>query len=233
MVHGRYHPSVRAATLLVLFCAPLAARGEERQLLDEVVAVVGAHSITLSELAAETRVRMVALHGPSAAGAVLDRRLLGASLRRTIEERVVLSEVERLKLFDLERSEVDALLARLRVRFAAVAEYEAFARSIELTDEEIGAILAREMRVGRYLDNRLKLAAQLRESEVEEAARGRKLSGAEREQLRTRLAQEKYQRLLQELLSELRKRATVRVLDPLDNGEDRAVAQPPLPRKAG
>src|ERR1700704_5505702 len=96
MVHARYHPSVRAATLLLLFCAPLAARGQERQLLDEVVAVVEAHSITLSELAAETRVRMVAQNGPAAAAAVLDRPLLGASLRQTIEERGVLSEGERL-----------------------------------------------------------------------------------------------------------------------------------------
>ena len=68
---------------------------------------------------------------------------------------------------------------------------------------------------------------------MDEAVRGRKLGAAEREQLRARLAQEKYQRLLQELLAELRKRSTVRVLDPLDNGVDRAVAQPPVPRKAG
>jgi hypothetical protein len=221
---------VRVAPLLLLVCLPLAARGEERQLLDEVVAVVEAHSITLSELAAETRVRIAAEHGPAPAAAVLDRRLLAASLRKTIEERVVLSEVERLKLFDLDRSEVDALVARLRSRFPTLADYEAFARSIELTDDEIGAILARELRVARYLDNRLKLAAQLRESEIDDAARGHQLTAAEREQLRSRLAQEKYQRLLQELLAELRRRSTVRVLDPLDTGEERAVA---LPGKAG
>jgi hypothetical protein len=226
-VRGRYHPFVRAFVLLLIAGS---AAAQERQLLDEVVAVVEAHSITLSELAAETRVRIVAERGPAAGTAILDRRLLAASLRRTIEERVVLSEVERLKLFDLDRSEVDALLARLRARFASLAEYDAFVRSIELTDEEIGAILTRELRVTRYLDNRLKLAAQLRESEVEDAAKGRKLTAAEREQLRARLAQEKYQRLLQELLADLRRRATVRVLDSLDSGEDRAVA---LPRKAG
>ena len=222
---------MRTAAALLLFA--FAAGAEERQLVDEVVAVVDAHSITLSELAAETRVRLVAERGAMAASGVLDRRILAASLRRTIEERVVLSEVERLKLFDLERSEVEALLARLRGRFASHSEYEQFARSIELTDEEIGAILARELRVGRYLDNRLKLAAQLRDSELDEAAHGRTLGAYDREQLRARLQQEKYQRLLQELLAELRKRATVRVLDPLDSGEDRVIAQPPLPGKAG
>jgi hypothetical protein len=226
---------VRAAFLLLALCAAAPARGEQRQLLDEVVAVVEAHSITLSELAAETRVRLVASQGPAAANAVLDRRILGASLRKTVEERVVLSEVERLKLFDLDRAEVDALAARLRGRFATPAEYQAFIRAIELTDEEIAAILARELRVARYLDNRLKLAAQVRESELDEAAHGRKLSPAERDLLRERLAQEKYQRLLQELLADLRNRAAVRILDPLDAGDEpvRAIAQPGAPGKAG
>ena len=203
------------AAILVLAAAAPAA---ERQLLDEVVAVVEAHSITLSELAAETRVRLAETQGGAAASLPLDRPILAASLRRTIEERIVLSEVQRLRLFDLDNAEVDAQLARLRARFASREEYDAFTRSIELTDEEIGAILARELRVARYLDNRLKLAAQLRDSELLEATRGKKLSDAEREALREKLAQEKYQRLLRELLADLRKRATVRILDPLDGG---------------
>jgi hypothetical protein len=129
---------------------------------------------------------------------------------------VVLSELQRLKLFDLEQGEMDSLLARFRARFASESDYESFTRLVELTDEEIGGILARELRVARYLDNRLKLAAQLRDSELEEAAKGVRLSALEREALRARLSQEKYQRLLSELLTDLRKRATVRVLDPLD-----------------
>jgi hypothetical protein len=211
-----YHPGVRALPLLLLATAGFAASAADRQLLDEVVAVVEARSITLSEVAAETRLRLVEAEGPSAASLPLDRRILAASLRKTIEERVVLSEMQRLKLFDLEPGEVDALLARLRGRFPSRADYDAFIRSIELTEEEVGAILARELRVGRYLDNRLKLAAQLRESELDEAVRGKTLTEAERNQVRLQLAQEKYQRLLRELLADLRRRATVRVLDPLD-----------------
>ncbi len=69
--------------------------------------------------------------------------------------------------------------------------------------------------MGRYLDNRLKLAAQLRDSELDEALRGRKLAPSEREALRERMGREKYERLLQELLTSLRERSTVRILDPL------------------
>ena len=214
----------RFLLLSLLLAGPLHAQSG-RQLLDEVVAVVETHAITLSGLAAETRVKLVEAQGPAAADAVLDRKLLSASLRRIVEERVVLGEVERLKLFDLERSEVDNLLARLRARFPTVQKYEAFQRTVELTDEEIGAILARELRVARYLDNRLKLAAELRESELDEAAGGRRLGKADRELLRLRLQKEKYLRLLSELLQDLRKRADVRVLDPLDAD--------PAPGKAG
>ena len=202
--------------MILLASAAIAGRAADRQLLDEVVAVVEAHSITLSELAAETRVRLVQAEGPAAANATLDRGILAASLRKTIEERVVLSEMQRLKLFDLEASEVESQLARFRARFPSRADYDAFTRTIELTDEEVGAFLARELRVGRYLDNRLKLAAQLRDSELEEATRGKTLTAAERDRVRAQLSEEKYQRMLKELLGDLRRRASVRVLDPLD-----------------
>ncbi|HEY6912004.1 MAG TPA: hypothetical protein VI356_21685 [Myxococcales bacterium] len=207
---------MRIASLALALCLVPPARAAERRLIDEVVAVVDAHSITLSEVAAETRVRLVSSQGAAAAGMPLDRPILAASLRKTIEERVVLSEMQRLKLFDLEPGELESLLARFRARFASQADFDSFSRMVELTEEEIGAILARELRVARYLDNRLKLAAQLRDSELDEATRGQKLAPLEREELRRRLSQEKYQRLLAELLADLRKRATVRVLDPLD-----------------
>jgi hypothetical protein len=214
---GRYDRSVRGAFAAGILLLAMGARAEGRVLVDEVVAVVDTHSITLSELAAETRVRLALDHGPEAAALQPDRALLAAALRKTIEERVVLGEVERMKLFDVDHVEIEALLARLRSRFPSPAAYEAFTRSIDLDEDEIGAVLGRELRVARYLDNRLKLAAQIREGEIDEAAKGRKLTAAEREALREKLGQEKYQRLLQELLADLRRRATVRVLDPLDS----------------
>src|SRR5467141_1559995 len=211
--------------LLLLALAAGAASAQERQLVDEVVAVVDAHSVTLSELAAETRIHLVEQQGPQMASAQLDRAILAASLRRLVQERVVLSEVERLKLFDLDHAEVEIAVDRLRARFPTTAAWQSFTRELELTDEEIGAILARELRVARYLDNRLKLAAQLRDSELQEASRGRKLSEEDLATLRAQLAQEKYQRLLRELLADLRRRAAVRVLDPLDGAGTVAAGQ--------
>jgi hypothetical protein len=208
--------------LLVAMFTAFAAGAQERQLIDEVVAVVDAHSVTLSELAAETRIHLVEQQGPQTASAQLDRAILAASLRRLVQERVVLSEVERLKLFDLDHAEVDAALARLRAQFTTTAAWESFTRQVELTDQEIGAVLARELRVARYLDNRLKLAAQLRDSELEEAWKAQGAQG-DRELLRQRLSKEKYERLLTELLAELRRKATVRIVDPLEDA-NRSIA---------
>lgn len=216
-IGDRYH---RMVTALRAICIAIAlAAGPERQLVDEVVAVVDTHSITLSELVAETRIRLAMAQGPQAALAPLDRKLLGASLRKTVEERVVLAEIERLKLFDLDKAEVDAQMLRLKSHFPGEQEYDSFTRSIELTEEEIAGVLARELRVARYLDNRLKLAAQLRDSELDDATRGRKMTASEREIVKERLGQEKYQRLLQELLASLRERTSVRILDALDEGQ--------------
>lgn len=209
---------LRAVAGLLLLSA--GARAAERRLLDEVVAVVESQTVTLSELAAETRIGMVEQQGAQVADAAPDRALLAASLRRVIEERVVLAEVDRLKLFDLDRSEVEAAVARLRRRFPSRERWEAFTRSLRLTEAEIAAVLSREIRVARYLDNRLKLAAQLRESELDDAlrAQGGPADPVAREALRQKLSRQKYDRLLGELLAELRKRADVRVLDPLDGG---------------
>jgi len=209
--------------VLLLALVAQAAAPQERQLVDEVVAVVDAHSVTLSELAAETRIRMVEQHGPQMASAPLDRAILAASLRRLVEERVVLSEVERLKVFDLDHAEVESALARLRARFPGSAAWDAFTRQLELTNEEIAAVLGRELRVARYLDNRLKLAAQLRDSELDEAWKAAGAQG-DREALRQRLSKEKYERMLTELLAELRRRASVRIVDPLDDGT-RSIAE--------
>jgi len=211
---------MRAAPLLGLIA--LAAGAQERQLIDEVVAVVDAHSVTLSELAAETRIHLVEQQGPQMALAQLDRAILAASLRRLVQERVVLSEVERLKLFDLDHADVETAVARLRARFPTSAAWQSFTRELELTDEEIGTVLARELRVARYLDNRLKLAAQIRDGELEEAWKAQGKRG-DREGLRQRLSKEKYERLLAELLGDLRRKANVRIVDPLE-GEARSIA---------
>jgi hypothetical protein len=221
---GRYDRWVRARVVVsVLLCAAAAAAGvpEQRTLVDEVVAVVDAHSITLSELSAETRIHLVEQQGAQAAAADLDRGILAASLRRLVEERVILAEVDRLRLFDLDHVEVEGALARFRSRFPAPQAFDRFLARIEMTPDEVALVLARDLRVSRYLDNRLKLAAQVRDAELDEALRAS--PGADRGRLRQKMAREKYERLLEGLLADLRRRADVRILDPIE-GDARSLA---------
>jgi len=219
---------VRAGVLASILCAAAVARAQpaagERKLVDEVVAVVDAHSITLSELSAETRIHLVEQQGARVADAIPDRALLAASLRRLVEERVILAEVDRLRLFDLDRAEVDGALARFRARFATVEAYDRFLEKIEMSSDEVASALARDLRVARYLDNRLKLAAQVRDGELDEAMRA--FPGADRASLRQKLAREKYERLLEALLGDLRRKADVRILDPLED-DGRSLAAGP------
>jgi hypothetical protein len=223
-------PSLRLLLRLLLVTSagsaaaqPAQAQQQGRRLLDEVVAVVEAQTITLSELEAEARIQLVLLRGPQLADATLGRALLSATLRRLVDERIVLAEVERLRLFDLDKTDLEREQRRLREKFPTVVAYEAFLRQLELTDDEVGLLLARSLRVARYLDSRLRLSSQLRDAELEDAAKGATLSRAQREELRQRLQREKYERLLLELLGTLRRRASVRVLDALD--EKGAVGQ--------
>ncbi len=202
---------------LALACAALPAAAQGRRLLDEVVAVVEAQTITLSELEAEARIQLVLLRGAQVADVSLGRALLAATLRRLVDERVVLAEVERLRLFDLDKLDLEREQRRLREKFPTAVAYETFLRQLELTDDEVGLVLARSLRVARYLDSRLRLPSQLRDAELDEAARGAgALSKVQREELRQRLQRDKYERLLTELLAGLRSRAAVRVLDAFD-----------------
>ncbi|MFL5290822.1 MAG: hypothetical protein ACJ79U_04850 [Myxococcales bacterium] len=219
---GRYDFQVRAVAVFALLLSAAAAPAQtpQRTLVDEVVAVVDARSITLSELVAETRIHLVEHQGAQAAESDPDRALLAASLRRLIEERVILAEVDRLRLFDLDHAEVEGALARFRSRFPTAEAYDRFLARIEMTSEEVALVLARDLRVSRYLDNRLKLAAQVREAELDEAIRAS--PGADRGRMRQQLGREKYERLLEGLLADLRRKADVRILDPLE-GDGRSV----------
>jgi hypothetical protein len=208
------------AGLLALAGAAGAARAEgKRYLVDEVVAAVAAHTITLSEVRAEARIQILQSHGAQAALLEPDRPLLAATLQRMIDQRLVLTELENLRTFEVDRAEVEAGLIKLRARFPSLAGYEAFTRQLDMTDDEIGKVLARELRYARYIDSRLKLLGDLRNvTGVEEACAkelGRPPTAAEQEACSHRLLVERYRKLTEDVLLELRRRIDVRVIDAL------------------
>jgi hypothetical protein len=206
-----------AALAALLWAA--AAGAAPRFLAEEVVAVVGAHSILLSEVQAEARILLAQQKGASAGELEPDRPLLAATLQAMIDQRLVLTEVESLRTFEVERAEIEGALQALRGRFGAPGPWAAFLRRIELTEEEVGQVLARQIRYARYIDSRVKLAGALRKADVDEQCGkelGPKASPTDLEQCERRLQIERYRKVTEHVIAELRKRIDVRVLDPLE-----------------
>ena len=208
-----------AALASTLLWAHAAGAAPKRFLLDEVVAVVAARSITLSEVRAEASIGLVQQHGAGASKAEPDRGLLAATLSRMVDQRLVLSELESLRAVDLDRTEVETAMIRFRAAVGPPERYEAFLRHIDLTDDEVSQVLGRQLRYARYIDSKAKLQATLRQGEAEEACQkqlGKEPTPAELEQCTHRLQVERYRKLTEEVLSELRKRVDVRVIDPIE-----------------
>ena len=210
-------PCVIAAALAA--AGAVRAAEPRRFLVDEVVAVVSARSITLSEVRAEARIALVQQQGPGAARLEPDRGLLAATLQRMIDQRLVLGELESLRTFELERTEVEGAMLRFRPRVGPPDRYEAFLRHIDMTDDEVGQVLARQIRCARYIDSKAKLQGGMRTGEAGEACAkelGRVPTTAELDACSQRLQLDRYRKITEAVLAELRKRTDVRVLDPIE-----------------
>ncbi len=215
-----------ASLSVVLLTGTASARAEaskrvgpaQRLLVDEVVAAVATQTIMLSEVRAEARIQLLETHGPGAAALAPSRGLLAATLQRMIDQRLVLLEMDSLRTFELDKVEVEAALSRFRGRFGSLAVYEAFTRQQDLTDEEVGQVLARQIRYARYIDSKVKLAGAVRQGEAEELCAKelrRPPAPAELDACAHKLLLERYRRVTEEVLTELKKRVDVRILDPL------------------
>ena len=141
-------PIARVLAVLVLLSAVLAA--QEPQLVDRVVAVVDEDPILLSEV---ERVIGLGLHEP-VAGESADatrRRVLDG----LIEQRLRLHEIGRFGFEDAPLAEVDRQLAALRARFADDAAYRAELARLGLTEAEVRQLLARQLSILAYVEERL------------------------------------------------------------------------------
>jgi hypothetical protein len=192
--------------------------------VEEVVAVVrnpaGAppRIVTLTKLVEEARIALVARGATEAATRPLDAAALRAALEWHLDELLVADEAARLAVEEVDRAAVEGELRRFEARFASPAAYRAFLAATELTEEEVAATLARGLRVRRYVERRVGRAVRVTDDEVDAWLRARGAEPAEgpaRDAARARLAEERAEAHVKELLAELRARADVRILDPL------------------
>jgi hypothetical protein len=134
---------------------------------------------------------------------------------------LVADEAARLRVDEVERDALLGELRRFRGRFGSQAEYERFLEQAEIAEEDLIVALERGLRVQRYLESRVGRWARVSEEEVDGylAARGaERASEAARDAVRAHLVEEKVTSQVNQLLSDLRARAEVRVLPAPDEG---------------
>ncbi len=180
------------ALLVHLAAPPEAPPG---RVLEEVVAVIRSppgsapRPVMLTRLEEETRIALVEQGAFEAAFAPLDDAALRAGLRWLVDQLIVADEAARLGVDEVAQAEIQAAITRFQGRFPDVASYRRFLAVGGISEEELGASLARSIGVARYLDGRV----------------GHAGPGADAARARAQIGQ---------LVAELRGRADVRVLIP-------------------
>jgi len=216
------------ALALVLAAAPSAGGAPTGRVVERVVAVVRNPSsaaprpLTLTRLDEEARVALVMQGAQQAAFAPLDDAARRALLRWVIDQWLVADEAVRLRVDEVPAEDLKWALSGFRLRFTDEPTYRRFLASAELPEDELQAILARGLRVQRFLDSRLGRSAKVSEDEVTRWLAGQGVlapTAVERDAARSRLVADRMETLVKQLLVELRARADIRVLAPELRGE--------------
>lgn len=212
-----------AGVLAILLLAALNASPPEGRVVERIVAVVRnpagstPRPLMLTRLTQEARVALVGQGALEAASAPLDAPALKASLRWLVDQLLVADEAARLQVDEVSREEVLGAARRFRERFHGEAAYQRFLAATDLTEEDLQVALARDLRVRRYLDSRVGRASRVSDDELARhlTAQGASLEApGAREAVRARLAADKAQAQVRQLVADLRARADVRILDP-------------------
>jgi hypothetical protein len=204
---------LRQGCVLLLGWAASASAADP--VLDRVVAQVDGQVITLSDLRFEAHVALVERGGASLADAPLDESALRSALELAIAQRAAGAEADRLGSFTLEAQDVEARFNRFAARFPDKAAVEAFLRASGADESQLREVLARALRAERALDARVRLRAQVSESDVRRAWEAAGSPGTfeeSRAAIKEQLVRTRYEAAAKEELAKLRAAAQVRIV---------------------
>jgi hypothetical protein len=199
-----------------LSAAPGGAAPPAGELVDRVVAVVDEAPILLSDLRRAIGLGMVTRReGESEA------QLLRRTLDEWIERRLRLNEISRFGFQEAPLEEVEKQIELLRSRFPDEAAWQAELAALGLGEAEVRQLLARQLAVLSYLEQRLGPRAFVSIDEIQSyydevlspelAARGDPLPPIDevREAIRALLRERKLDREIERWTAELRREADV------------------------
>ena len=194
-----------------LLCAgPAAAR-----VLDRVVALVDGRVLSWSQLDFEARVMLIDRGGVQAATGPLDASTLQGALELAIAQRAATAEADKLNAYPVEPAEIDQRLRSFESRFATAAAFQAFLKSADADRAALAEVLARAIRTEKFIEGRVRLRAQVPESEVRkawEADKGGQTWEQARLPLRERMERDRAFVLAREALAQLRVSIPVRII---------------------
>jgi hypothetical protein len=171
--------------------------------------------ITLSQLEFEARVMLIAAGGVQAAFAPLDQPVLEASLRAVIDQRLALLEANELDAYPLEPGELEREIATFRKRFDSEARFAEFLEAHEADLNDLAEVLRRSLRAQRALEGKLRLRAQVSESEARVwRTEHPDLKEVPLDKVRAMLMQQRFGELVKKELADQRKVVDVRLLGP-------------------
>jgi hypothetical protein len=137
--------------------ALLGSVGLRAELVDRVMAVVNNSVITLSDVNAAIRLRLIETPAPAGSSAVLER---------LIARRLTLAEVSRYAPPEPAEALVEARLGEVRARFATGEEFSRTLAEVGLTDPQLRAFVRDSLRIDAYLRQRFGAAIQPSDAEV-------------------------------------------------------------------
>lgn len=154
---------------------------------------------------------------------------LNGALNLIIDQRLIVQEAEKLPTIAPTDKEIDAALAELIKRFSSRAEFEARARRVGLTSEQLREIVRQRVEIEKYLDFRFRSFVVVTPQEItdyyrdvyvprfRQRAPGRIVPKFEevRAEIEKRLTESKIESNMGEFIDELRGRAEIITLSPV------------------
>jgi len=193
--------------------------GGEGRVADRVVAIIEGQVLTLSELRFEARVALIQRAGAQALDLLLDEDTLRGALELAINQRIQVLNADRLQAFPAEPAEVQARLESFQAALGGAAALKQFLARHDVDAQGLEQVLARGLRAERILDSRIRLRAQVGETEVrrhfeQHADAYPEGYEAARASIREKLVRERYGTLAAEELAQVRASAQVRRVAP-------------------
>jgi hypothetical protein len=182
--------------------------------IDRVLAVVGGQIITLSDVNAALRFGLVP--------ADVSTDPVDAALQRLIDRRLMLAEVERYAPPEPSPAAIDAAIAALRAKFKDALAFEIALNQTAMSNEELRRFARDSIRIDTYLQQRIAGTVQPTDDDLLGYYRARQqdftVNGVVRpfeevrDEIRSRVQQDRREAVVREWLTGLRRRASISVL---------------------